>query len=205
MDFENQVKLALAQQGKDLLRSQVDKAYAAYRPAQRVNMIRQWAAAAAIALLVVAAGWWIQTAVSHRPEYLFSQYFDPTVSTQAREGIIGNRSWEKALSDYDQKKYKVAVESFRATLADRQFPRKDAANLYLGLSLLADRRPAEAREAFMMVREESILKADAQWFAALSALAEKNIPLAQTLLTAIAEDNTHHQQDKAALILTRLR
>lgn len=204
MDFENQVKLALAQQGKDLLRSQVDKAYAAYRPAQRVKMIQLWAAAAAIALVVVA-GWWMQDTISHSPGYLFSQNFDPAISTDARDTTTGNRTWEKALSEYDQKNYKMAVESFRATLADRQFPRKDAANLYLGLSLLADRRPVEAREAFMMVREESILKADAQWFAALSALAEKNTPLAKVLLTAIAEDNTHHQQGKAALILTRLR
>lgn len=205
MNFENQVKMALAQEGKALLRSQVDKAYAAYRPAVATNQhLFRWAAAAFLAF-ALAALWFVQTpATGNRTAQLFSENFDPYGTPTFRGAVLVNPTWAKALSEYDQKNYKLAASLFEETLKDLTFKEKDAAYLCLGVSLLADQQPAAAAGAFQKVGNASLLYPDAQWYEALAALANNNTSHAKVLLTAIAQDSSHHQQKKAQKMLTRL-
>lgn len=204
MDFENQVKMALAQEGKALLRSQVDKSYAAYRPAAAKQRAFIWAAAAFLAF-ALAAVWFMQTpGMGNAPNHLFSEHFTPVNVYTFRGEVVVNPNWAKALAQYDQKNYKLATALLKETLQDPTFKEKDAAYLCLGVSLLADQLPADAAAAFQKVGHASLLYPDAQWYEALAALANNAPSQAKVLLTAIAKDSSHHQQKKALQMLTRL-
>ena len=205
MNFETQVKMALAQQGKTLLRAQVDKSYAEHRPAMVVSQhTLRWAAAAFLAF-ALAAFWFVRIPGKLPPDQLFSQNFRALEPSAFRGSVYANPVWERALADYDQKKYKSAVELFKKALQDTSFKGKDAAYLYLGLSFLADREPAAASNAFQQVGENSLLHPDAQWYEALAALAANDPSRAKVLLTVIAKDDSHHQQKRADKMLKRLK
>lgn len=204
MDFENQVKMALAQEGKALLRSQVNKSYAAYRPAAAKQRAFIWAAAAFLAF-ALAAVWFMQTpSMGTSPNHLFSEHFTPFNISTFRDGVVLNPNWAKALTEYDQKNYKLATTLLQKTLNDPTFKEKDAAYLCLGVSLLADQLPADAAAAFQKVGTASLLYPDAKWYEALAALANNAPSQAKVLLTAIAKDSSHHQQKMAQKMLTRL-
>lgn len=203
-DFELQVKMALAKQGKAALRNQVDQAYAKYLFREKKQRFYALAVAAMLVIALAAVGFWGGTSTASTPQQLAWAYYASPSPSDMRDAKITHELWQKAVLAYDHKSYAEAVELLKKVLADPQFEDTDFAHLYLGLSLMSDKRPQEAAKAFGNVRKSSMLYPDAHWYKALAILASNDATQARLVLGIIAKDDSHHQQKKAADILEKL-
>jgi TolA-binding protein len=202
-DFELQVKMALAKQGKATLRNQVDQAYVKYLFREKKQRFYALAAAAMLIVALAAVGFWGGTQASNPQQLAWDYYASPTF-TDMRDAKTTHVLWQKAVLAYDHKSYAEAAELLKKVLGDPQFTETDFAYLYLGLSQMSDNRPQEAAKSFANVRKSSMLYPDAQWYQALAILASDDSKQAHLVLGAIAQDDSHHQQRHAAEILEKL-
>lgn len=202
-DFELQVKMALAKQGKAALRNQVDQTYAKYLFREKKQRFYALAVAAMLIVALAAVGFWGGSPASN-PQQLAWEYYASPALTEMRDAKITHEFWQKAVLAYDHKSYAEAAKLLKKVLDDPQFAETDFAYLYLGLSQMSDNHPQEAAKAFAKVRKSSLLYPDAQWYQALAILASDDAKQAHLVLGTIAQDDSHHQQQQAAQILEKL-
>ncbi|MCC6459800.1 MAG: hypothetical protein IT260_05000 [Saprospiraceae bacterium] len=153
----------------------------------QVNRRRWWLAAAAVLILLSAALWFFnlpQTSLYQE----YAQY--SALSFTERGSAVADAA--AAETAFNARHYPEALEALDRLLA--QEPANAVARLYRGLCLLELRRPADAREALLpLVQGQTALRADAQWYVALSYLLEDNPQGCQTALQQLQPGEDHYE------------
>jgi tetratricopeptide (TPR) repeat protein len=205
-EFDSNLKIALAQHGKAMLRNDADQMYKAYKKqqkARRVRMVYTLSAAAVFCLLAVSV-LFFQSGTSHSPEQLYADYYAaPAASMTRKDG--DPEAWQNALIAYNKKEYSHSIELLQSVLSDPAFKQQDAARYYQGQAYLGLKQLPAAIEAFQKVQKNSLLYPDAQWFMALAYLAHQQKEKSAAILNNIAADDTHHKQKQARQLLQELR
>lgn len=178
--------------GKDFFREKVE---APPLKAVAVNWKRALMLAASFALLLVAT-WYFGS--PKLPAYEQYAMHTPISFTQRGD----NQTLQNAAeADFSNGQYAKALTSLEALL--QQNPGDLTAALYKGICLIELDRPAEARSVLQpLASGTSALRADAQWYIALSYLKEKDTARCKTVLQQIGAGMDHFE--KAQELLKKL-
>jgi tetratricopeptide (TPR) repeat protein len=178
--------------GKDFFREKVE---APPLKVLSVNWKRTLLLAASFALLLVAT-WYLGS--PKQPAYEQYAMHTPISFTERGENEALQNAAE---TDFKNGKYAGALTSLEALL--RQNPDDLIAALYKGICLIELNRPAEARSVLQpLASGTSALRADAQWYIALSYLKEKNTEQCKAALQQIGAGMDHYE--KAQELLKKL-
>ena len=170
------------------------------RPTVRVHRM-QWAAAAALALVLTATGIWY-TAFYNPYRSIVSEYREPYRYSGALGGAdsgMEDSQWRQTLESYRSKDYKSAVESAESLRQSAKYA--DNARLLSGVIWLEKGRAQEAIQALESV-QSPVLHRKAQFYTALAYLQAKEPDKARDILNAIAADSPY--RSKADEILKKL-
>ena len=170
------------------------------RPAPGLRRM-QWAAAAALALLLTVTGVWY-TAFYNPYRSIVTEYREPyrySGNLGAGDSGMEDSQWRQALESYRSKNYKSAVES--AVKLQQSAKYADEARLLSGVIWLEKARPQEALQALESV-QSPVLRRKARFYTALAYLQAKEPDKARDVLNAIESDSPY--RGKADEILKKL-
>ena len=171
-------------------------------PRRRSGTSRLLAYAAAL-LLVLAVGWWALSA-SGETDYrqLATSSFTPyeNIATGTVRGDDGASAEAAAFADYDAGRYAAAAARFSA------LPPTAAHRFYLGQSLLAEEKFAEATTIFssLAAAKDFALAPESAYFAALGNLGQGKLAEAEKALRAIVQTANHPLRAEAEALLGRI-
>lgn len=148
---------------------------------------RRWVLAAAAVTLLGVAFWFLS-----RPEpSLYRQYAHYAPPAFTERGDAGNAA-VRAENAFIAGRYAEALTALDQMLATQ--PENPAAILYKGICLLELNRPAEARAVLgPLAQGRSALRADAQWYSALSYLLESNPDACRNALLKLSPEQDHYE------------
>lgn len=161
----------------------------------RIRRFPAWSWAVGLALLVGLSAWLFMQIKPEDTAQIALNYFEPMPNTLAPtiRGTVPTESLAKALYWYDTGQYAKASEALSA----QQIP--EEADIYLGVSYLAQSRLAEAIETL----ENSTAPA-AQWYLALAYLQQQETEKGVALLKEIERSEGHSFSAKASSLLRDL-
>lgn len=166
----------------------------------------QWAIAATLALLVVAAGIWYYRASNDIYSQIYAaQYERLASSTQlsAPAGTPEEQIWDQAFGYYTAGEYAKALEKANTLTASPTY--RNAAHLLAGACYLEQNDPSEAIRMFQQVERSALsLYQKAQFNIALAHLRRKDALAAKTQLLSIVNDPDSRYRRKAGEILNVL-
>ena len=172
------------------------------RQGGRIRSIRQWAAAAAVVLLLSIAGWWLWP-TSNSPEQLFAQHYE------AYDLTFGNRSEGDPLvlagSSYLANDYEAAAVAFESILQDD--PTQSKARFALGICHMELKQWGNAVQSFeQLVKGQDALYADnARWYWALALLKLDRAEEAASQLEILSTTNGARFQEQAIQLLKAIK
>lgn len=164
----------------------------------------RWAAAATLALLVTAAGFWFVTHRQDPYQQLYSANYEPLPASGQLSGATGatpeQKIWDKAFELYALGKYDQAIAE-----VNQLKPATAQVYLFAGSCYLEQNRPAEAIRAFEQVDPAALsLYQRAQFDIALAHIRARNIALAQAQLQRIADDPESNYRGRARALREKL-
>ena len=148
---------------------------------------RKWFAAAASVLVIAMSAFWLLTQNQPDHQDLFNSYYtpylnvvNPTLRAQQPDEIPMR---DQAYQAYDRQEYQKAVDTFLSIPAGEQASEDQ---LYLGISYLSLQNTADARPILQKyVDEQEPFAVQAQWYLALTHVAEDHPDLAIPLLEQV--------------------
>lgn len=158
---------------------------------------------AAALLLLLAVGWWaINTSSGFDAPQLAMESFRPydNITTGAVRGDNDQTAEAAAFADYDAGNYAAAEEKLAAL-------QRDPVNeFYLGQSLLAQNKFAEAVNVFSELSERSdfALAKESAYYSGLAQLGVGDVAAAGATLSEIANDSGHPMQKEAKALLAKM-
>lgn len=165
----------------------------------KVIPIRRILSIAATLLIVALAGGYaiFKNLPVHVNDELFAKYFQPY------DDVITERSAEESplqqgMNLYNQGKYAMAIPYFEAFLKEK--PTEAAAQLYLGISYLADNKTDSAKDLFenLIRNDRGLYKEIAEWNMALIYLKSNDIEALKKSLQQIIAQKDHSYAAEAA-------
>ena len=154
---------------------------------------RWWLATAAVLALLVAAVWYFKVSQTS----LYEQYAQYSALSFTERGDAAAAA-SAAETAFNARRYPEALEALDRLLAAQ--PDNAVAQLYRGLCLLELGRPAPAREALQpLAQGQTALRADAQWYLALSYLLENNKKGCREALQTLRPDQEHYEAAQALM------
>jgi|GEM_PF-2020593 len=204
-ELDQQVKAALAHQGKILLRLDVDHAYRNYTSKQRTKMrVIYQVAAAAVIVMIFGATLFVGNNTARTPERLFASYYEIPSAKVERGNSVNHLVYQNALIAYNRQDYASAIPLLQQCIKDASMKQQDGAWYYLGHAYMAQKQLTLAVDALKKVHPNSLLYPDARWDMALAALANHQKAQSTDILKSIAADDTHHKQRTAQDLLKQL-
>lgn len=172
----------------------------AAHPSPRIRRM-QWAAAAALALLLTATGIWY--ARFYNPyAAIVDEYREPykySGNLGAAENGAEDSQWQHALEAYRSEDYREAIGSAGQLLQSPKYA--DEARLLSGVAWLKRDRPEEAVRAMEGIKTAA-LREKARFYTALAYLQAKEPDKARAILDSIEANSPYRA--KASEILARL-
>jgi hypothetical protein len=163
-------------------------------------------AAAAVILLVGAAGIWYYLNPSQTSEQLFLAYYEPTDVpglSRVRGEVNEANLFEQALELYRQKNYAASQQAFEK-LTNEEI-QTEMSGLYAGLSALAADDLAAAIDHLGAARQlENDYWEDATWYLALSYLHQGDRDMSKILLEELIQRDLPYYQERAKQLLQDL-
>ncbi len=158
----------------------------------QVNWQRWLLAAASVAILALAV-WFISS-----PEpATYRQYAQYAPLALTERGTAASTAAE-AETAFNAGDYTKALTTLDRLLAEQ--PGNSVARLYRGLCLLELSRPSEARATLEpLAQGQSVLRADAIWYSALSYLLENNPEGCRQTLSRLSAGDDHYAQSRELL------
>ncbi|TXF89400.1 hypothetical protein FUA23_10565 [Neolewinella aurantiaca] len=169
---------------------------------RRKGWLRLVAYAAAL-LLLLAAGWWaIAQPAGFDAQQLAMDSFTPyqNIVTGTVRGDNDSSAEAAAFAEYDAGNYVAAAEQLSALPASAKY------DFYLGQSLLAQQKYAEAQAVFSSVMGDPDfpLAQEAAYYNALARLGTGAADEARNALVEISDTDGHPMQDEAKALLTKM-
>ncbi len=158
---------------------------------------------AAALLLVLAVGWWsMNLGGGFDAPQLAMDSFRPydNITTGTVRGDNDQTAEAAAFADYDAGNYAAAEEKLAALEAT------DVNRFYLGQSLLAQNKFAEARSVFIPLARDSdfALTKESQYYVGLAYLGSQDVSDARHALSQIARDLDHPMQKEAKALMAEM-
>jgi TolA-binding protein len=151
--------------------------------------------AVAASILVIAVAYWGLNQGGQSDLYASYEYVDPglpVLMSQSKDHQLYD-----ALTYYGEGNYSVAEEKLRQIQSD--YPNSDTLTYYLGASLLYQGKTQAAKPALRQVStfENSRFQQRADWLLIMTALKEKNLEEANTLVNKIISTPGHEFMERA--------
>lgn len=159
-----------------------------------------YAAAAAVALLLIALPFWLNNRAGQTPEQIFAAHFTAPSAPQVRDAAP--QAWREAYAKGD---YQQAATELSTLLADQTFTQRSEASFYLGVSQLALGNASEALTTFKQVSRDSYDWEPAQWYSALALLKLSKKDDAKIIIDDIVHQSGHLYNKEAKEVLTELK
>ncbi|TDQ16389.1 anaphase-promoting complex subunit 3 [Algoriphagus boseongensis] len=162
---------------------------------------KSWIISIVIATAIVASGIFLFLSLSAPPgEKLYSKYYQP-IPVDSFLSKTGNSKLKEGLEAYQAKNYPKAIEIFELVLTQGE---SDQAELFLGLSQLANGRPEKAIPIMSMISPDSESAQFVPWYTALSYLKMNKLEEAKTHLLKASNIYDLNQQN-AQVILEKMK
>jgi TolA-binding protein len=166
---------------------------------RRKGQFRLMAYAAAL-LLVLAVGWWsLAQPGGFDAQQLAMDSFTPykNIATGTVRGEGDNTAEAAAFAAYDAGNYAAAADKLSA------LPASGVYDFYIGQSLLAQQKYAEAQEKFIAIMDvpDFPLAQEADFYNALALLGHGDVTEARNALTKISSSDDHQMQAEAKALL----
>ena len=158
----------------------------------QVNWQRWLLAAASIAILALAV--WFMSSPEPATYRQYAHYAPLALTERGTAASVASEA-ETAFNSDD---YPQALTALDRLLAEQ--PGNSVARLYRGLCLLELNRPVEARSTLEpLAQGQSVLRADAIWYSALSYLLENNPEGCRQILARLSAGDDHYAQSRELL------
>jgi hypothetical protein len=179
--------------------------------------LRGWLAAASIALVCVAAYWFMTSNKNIDSENLFAEYYQPKTNTFIKF-TRGDNEYFEAQKQWTISKYGVAegTKIFdamslyengefdkAATLFSSVNIKNDTLNVYEANALLKSNQAQAAIAVLEKISTSSPVIHEAHWYKAMTYLKTKEVEKAKTLLVILSKGDNKGFQDKAKDLLKR--
>ena len=157
-------------------------------------------AAASLLLILTTAGW-IFYHQTHQNETIYANYFKPDPGLITAMSSSDNYVFDKAMVDYKTGNYTEAITAWKGL--QNQQPASDTLDYFIGVSLLANEKPADAIPYLQRVtkQETSYFLQDANWYLGLALVNEKRINEAVIYL----KKSNHPDREKLLSQLKKLQ
>jgi tetratricopeptide (TPR) repeat protein len=180
-------------------------------------VLRGWLAAASIALLCVAAYWFMNSNKSIDSENLFAEYYQPKTNTFikftrdnefieaqkqltiSKYGVEDGTKIFDALSFYEKGNFDKATTLFSTVNL-----KNDTLYLYQANALLKSNQTSAAISVLEKISTSSPMIHEAHWYKAMAYLKIKDVEKAKAILVILSNGNNKGLQDKAKDLLNRL-
>jgi tetratricopeptide (TPR) repeat protein len=179
--------------------------------------LRGWLAAASIALVCVAAYWFMNSKKSIDSEALFAEYYKPKTNTFikftrdnefieaqkqltiSKYGVEDGTKIFDALSFYEKGDFDKATTLFSSINL-----KNDTLYLYQANALLKSNQAQAAISVLEKIPTSSPMIHEAHWYKAMSYLKNKEVEKAKAILIQLSEGDNKGLQDKAKDLLSQL-
>jgi tetratricopeptide (TPR) repeat protein len=169
-----------------------------------IPMRRILSIAATLLIVALAGGYAIfKNLPVQGNDELFTKYFQPY------DDVITERSTEESplqlgMNLYNQEKYAMAIPYFETFLKEK--PTEAAAQMYLGISYLADNKMGSAKDLFenLIRNDRGLYKEIAEWNMALIYLKSNETELLKKSLQQIIAQKDHPYADEAVSLSEEL-
>lgn len=167
----------------------------------RTRAVKNWSISVIIAVVIVAAGYFLFTILSMAPgEKLFLSYYEPRKVTNVNIPDE-NPVLSRAFFFYQNGEYQQALVLFENLVLEDN---SELLKLYVGLSQLGIDRPEKAIPSLSLIKPESKLFLEANWYIGMGYLKLNKLEEAKKHLKISASKPTPHSA-KAEEILLKLR
>jgi len=201
---EGLLKIGVRMQGEAALASRLADKSIVTAPVKPLWQRPQvWVVAASIILVGVFLARFLFPTPS-TPQELFAESYT-SLPISGLRGETPPVEWMEAKEAYMAKDYEQAAVKFGRILPANLPPRLDVQRyLYLGMSYMELGLYENARINLEKVPHENVNRPYADWYVALSWLAEGNIEEGKKALRLLSEDDTHYRQQQAKELLEQL-
>jgi tetratricopeptide (TPR) repeat protein len=189
----------------------------ALTPVRNPKILRAWLTAASIALLCVAAYWFMNSNKSIDSESLFAEYYQPKTNTFikftrdnefieaqkqltiSKYGVEDGTKIFDALSFYEKGNFDKATTLFSSINL-----KNDTLYLYEANALLKSNQTQKAISVLEKISSTSPMIHEAHWYKVMAYLKSKEVEKAKAILVILSNGNNKGFQDKAKDLLSRL-